>query len=64
MKTKQTGKDRLFVSPPLLPGYTYQYQVRASWTVDGEPVTQVRDITVRPGQNVTVELRGPAPGQP
>jgi uncharacterized protein (TIGR03000 family) len=64
IKTKQTGKDRLFVSPPLIPGYSYGYQIRVSWSVDGKTVSQTRDISVRPGQNVTEEIRGPAPGQP
>jgi hypothetical protein len=32
--------------------------------VDGKTVSQTRDISIRPGQNVTVEIRGPAPGQP
>jgi uncharacterized protein (TIGR03000 family) len=63
-KTKQTGKERHFVTPPLVPGYTYEYQIWASWMDNGKLVTRTRDISLSPGQSIMVEIRGPAPEKP
>jgi len=53
-QTTQTGPAREFVSPPLAPGQTYTYHVRARWTENGRPVEQERDIHVRANQQ-TIE---------
>src|SRR5260370_10501795 len=64
INTKQKGKERLFVSPPRLPSYSYHYQIRTSWTENGQTVTRTREVAIRPGKHVMVEIRGPAPAQP
>jgi uncharacterized protein (TIGR03000 family) len=53
-KTSQTGPTREFVSPPLTPGQTYTYVVRARWTENGRPVDQTRELHVRANQQ-TIE---------
>jgi uncharacterized protein (TIGR03000 family) len=63
-KTKQTGKDRQYFTAPLEAGYTYRYQLWVSWVENGKTITRTRDISISPGQNITVEIRGPAPEQP
>jgi uncharacterized protein (TIGR03000 family) len=63
-KTQQTGKERQYVTPPLEAGYTYSYQLWASWTENGKTITRTRDISVSPGENIMVEIRGPAPEKP
>jgi uncharacterized protein (TIGR03000 family) len=64
-KMKQTGTERSFVSPPLLPGYSYQYQIRASWTdAQGQTVTRTRDVDLHPGENINLEFGRTAPKEP
>ena len=60
-KTIQTGTVRLFVSPPLTPGYDYTYEVRAKWTEDGQEVIQSRRITVHAGEQATITFPEVAP---
>jgi uncharacterized protein (TIGR03000 family) len=55
-KTAQTGTLRHFVTPPLTAGQNYVYEVRASWMVNGQPVTQTQQIQVQPGQETTVRF--------
>lgn len=57
------GIERNFSSPPLDFGVNYKYTVKAQWTMDGKPVEQVRDVTVRAGQRSTVDFRSQS-GQP
>lgn len=56
----QTGPVRYFYSPELEPGYNYSYMIRATWTADGQPVTQERKATVRAGGRYQVDLTGAA----
>jgi uncharacterized protein (TIGR03000 family) len=58
-RTSQTGAVRQFVSPPLTPGSTYAYQVRARWLENGQPVERSREIKVRAGERLTIDLRSP-----
>jgi uncharacterized protein (TIGR03000 family) len=57
------GFERNYSSPPLETGLNYTYSVKAQWMVDGRPVEQLRDVTVRAGQRSTVDFRQPS-GQP
>jgi uncharacterized protein (TIGR03000 family) len=54
-KTKQTSGLRVFTTPPLRPG-GYTYEVKASWRTSDRLMTQVRQIAVRPGDNVIVDF--------
>jgi uncharacterized protein (TIGR03000 family) len=56
---KQKGGVRKFVSPPLVPGGKYAYEVRARWTQDGRPIDQVHEVTVRAGELVRVDFLKP-----
>jgi uncharacterized protein (TIGR03000 family) len=58
-QTRQTGPARDFVSPPLTPGQTYTYDVRARWTENGRPVEQTRTVRVRAGDTSTVDFTSP-----
>src|SRR5258708_40377095 len=60
-QTEQRGSERRFVTPGLVPGYTYSYQVTASWMAAGKEVTSSRAVEFRPGQIVFVDLRRAAP---
>jgi uncharacterized protein (TIGR03000 family) len=56
-ETSQTGPNRHFVTPPLEPGKTFSYEVKASWTgSDGQPVTRTRDVQVQANQPTMVNL--------
>jgi uncharacterized protein (TIGR03000 family) len=55
-KTSQRGPDRFFVSPPLTPGKTYTYDIKARWKQDGRDMERERHLTVRAGENYTVDF--------
>jgi uncharacterized protein (TIGR03000 family) len=57
-RTKQTGAERLFESPPLREG-KYTYSVRAKWRQDGKDMNQTRTVGVQPGQWLTVDFNPP-----
>jgi uncharacterized protein (TIGR03000 family) len=48
--SKQTGADRVFVSPPLKPGQDYTYTVKAQWKVNDKAIDQTQKVTVRAGE--------------
>jgi uncharacterized protein (TIGR03000 family) len=48
--TKQTGEERLFVSPPLEANARFAYEVRARWTENGTVVNEIREVVVRSGE--------------
>lgn len=54
--TAQTGPERHFVSPPLLRGRRYAYQLRARWTENGKAVEQTRDLVVRAGEHAAARF--------
>jgi uncharacterized protein (TIGR03000 family) len=57
--TTQTGKIRVFASPPLDPAQEYTYTIQAQWTANGQAVKQTKQVTVHAGDRVTVEFREP-----
>jgi uncharacterized protein (TIGR03000 family) len=59
VRTNGSGAWREYRSPPLQSGYDYQYEIRSEWNDNGRPVSQVRQVTVRPGQRVTVDFMAP-----
>jgi uncharacterized protein (TIGR03000 family) len=55
--TEQTGRDRVFASPPLDPTRSYTYKVRATWMEDGHEMTKTKEIKVQAGREVKVDFR-------
>jgi uncharacterized protein (TIGR03000 family) len=55
-QTRQTGSDRMFVSPPLDSGRTYSYNIEARWTEDGRMVDQTRTVKVGAGSSEMVDF--------
>jgi uncharacterized protein (TIGR03000 family) len=56
--TRQTGTERVFVSPPLEPGKSYTYTVRATWKPNNyTTITRTRKVPVKVGQALEVDLR-------
>lgn len=51
---------RYFVTPELPVGQTSRYTVTASWTRNGQPVTEQRQVQVARGQMVQVDFTRPA----
>lgn len=57
--TRQAGVRRLFQSPPVPPGATYYYKVRARWKQgDGKIVEQERNVGVRANETSVVDFGG------
>jgi uncharacterized protein (TIGR03000 family) len=57
--TTQRGEFRQFVSPPVLPGRKYHYDVRAVWSDGGRTVERSRRVIVHAGDLVNLDLRQP-----
>jgi uncharacterized protein (TIGR03000 family) len=64
VKTKGTGEDRQFQSPPLQRGRRYSYTIEARWQEGGRAVTQSRRLSVFAGANVEVTFPLPPPPKP
>lgn len=59
--TKQTGKERRLITPPLKFGEQGTYTLTASFKKDGKEVKVERDIVVEGGKTVRVDLTQDAP---
>ena len=57
-QTVQKGTERYYFSPPLSPGKPVSYDVRASWSEEGQLVEQTRTAKAKPGDLVTVDFTG------
>jgi uncharacterized protein (TIGR03000 family) len=55
-KTRQTGARRMFTSPPLEPGTSYAYDVKARWTQDGKAVERTLHVPVTAGTRRAVDF--------
>jgi uncharacterized protein (TIGR03000 family) len=60
-RMSQTGADRVYQSPPLPPGKTQIYTVRARWTEGGRPVEQFRVVGVRGGETAKLSFPSARP---
>jgi uncharacterized protein (TIGR03000 family) len=58
--TTSTGSKRLYTTPQLKSGATYDYLFHVTWLHDGRQVTQERTVTVIPGQTTEVIFTSPA----
>jgi uncharacterized protein (TIGR03000 family) len=54
--TRSTSSLRTLVSPPLEPGKTFTYTLKAELDRDGQPVTQTREVVVRAGEEARVRF--------
>jgi len=55
----QTGAERVFTTPPLTPGQTFSYQVKARWKENGKEVEQTRKVRVEAGKESFVDFQTP-----
>ncbi len=58
-RTSRTGAVRQFRSPPLVVGRTYTYDVLALWGEGGQSTKQLRKVTVKAGDRLTVDFTAP-----
>jgi uncharacterized protein (TIGR03000 family) len=56
VKTKQQGKQRFFVTPPLEASLPYAYKLKAVWEFDGRQISQEKSLVVRSGEKWTVVM--------
>jgi uncharacterized protein (TIGR03000 family) len=54
--TSQTGSIRSFVSPPLEPGKSFTYEIRARWVDNGNVVDLIKQVQVHAGDRVPVDF--------
>jgi uncharacterized protein (TIGR03000 family) len=50
------GRTRHYVTPPLSPGETYKFVLRAEWMEDGRMVERTREVKVEAGDVIRVDL--------
>ena len=53
VRTEQSGTQRQFESPPLVPGKEYAYEIRVVWKADGREVAESRNVSVHAGDLLT-----------
>jgi uncharacterized protein (TIGR03000 family) len=56
---QQSGPVRVMNSPPLQPGQTYHYTLKAQWDDNGHQTTQERAVNIQAGSDVTVDFTQP-----
>jgi len=56
--TTATGPDRLFESPPLTPGRSFRYDIKAVWDENGREVVRTRSVVVHAGDRASVNFMG------
>ena len=54
--TRSTGATRWYASPPLEPGQTFHYDLKAEVTRNGKRLTETRRVAVRAGQASAVTM--------
>jgi uncharacterized protein (TIGR03000 family) len=54
--TKEAGTERVFFTPPVPAGKTFDYTIVARWTANGQPVEKVRTVNVAGGASVRVDF--------
>ena len=57
--TEVVGLERLFVSPELELGKTYEYTLVTTWKVDGKEMHDMRTVKVKAGSSVLVDFTKP-----
>ncbi len=64
-ETQQTGGERLFETPPLEPGKTFQYTLKATWKSDpkreADNITRMAVARVRAGKETVVDMTQESP---
>jgi uncharacterized protein (TIGR03000 family) len=61
--TATTGPVREFQTPPLPPGGTFSYRIRAEWEQDGRTMSQMQTLNVVAGQIVRIAFPTQSTGQ-
>jgi len=56
VRMSQTGENRVFLTPPLVPGRDFSYTVQAVWTNNDHPVREQRNIRIRGGDRLSVDF--------
>jgi uncharacterized protein (TIGR03000 family) len=59
--TSQRGTQRQFVTPALVEGQTFSYDIRARWKQGGKEMERMQSVTVHSGDRVTVDFLRAAP---
>jgi uncharacterized protein (TIGR03000 family) len=55
-QSSSVGTTRYYVTPDLEAGKKYNYDISATFTRNGQPVTEDRHVTVAPGQTTVVDF--------
>jgi len=59
IRMAERGSLRRFVTPPLVPGEDYAYDIHASWIENGREIIKDRQLPIKAGDRLTVNLVAP-----
>jgi uncharacterized protein (TIGR03000 family) len=55
--TTSTGETRLYETPPLAPGKTFSYELKATWEESGYKIVRMAEARVEAGKETVIDLR-------
>jgi uncharacterized protein (TIGR03000 family) len=55
-KTERQGAVRRFVTPPLVPGRSYYYDLQARWHENGREIALARSVVIHADERQTVDF--------
>ncbi|HEY7427156.1 MAG TPA: TIGR03000 domain-containing protein [Gemmataceae bacterium] len=58
-RMRSVGLTRVFVTPPLVPGYNYGYDLRISWLEGGRARGMERHVSFRAGDRLVLDVAQP-----
>jgi len=61
--TAETGELRRFITPALIAGKAYRYDISVTWNEDGRPIRRDRQVTFQAGDRLLVDLTRPPSGE-
>jgi uncharacterized protein (TIGR03000 family) len=61
--SNQRGHERLFYTPMLAPGFSYSYQVEATWIESGKSTKTVRQANFKAGETLTLDFTVAEPAE-
>jgi uncharacterized protein (TIGR03000 family) len=62
-RTSRSGLTRQFLSPPLVIGRDYRYEILALWHEGRQEIKHLRHVTLRAGDRISIDFSSGPPGE-
>jgi uncharacterized protein (TIGR03000 family) len=60
VRTRQTGAEQQYRTPPMTTGQQFSYEIRGRWTENGKPVEVTKTVLIQAKDQLTVDLAQPS----